>query len=101
MKTKNSKKSASSAKKTAQKKSKKQKKQVADYVVRLNEQLTVAQINKVLDAIDKNNGYCPCQIQSKDTKCHCKDFKENKELGEPCICKIYTKKEKPTAGDVK
>ena len=100
MKTKNSKKSASSTKKIAQK-SKKQKKQTADYVVRLNEQLTVAQINKVLDAMDKNNGYCPCQIQSKDTKCHCKDFRENKKSGEPCICKIYIKKEKPTAGDVK
>lgn len=61
--------------------------------VRLNEALTVAQINKVLDALDKNEGYCPCQVgKTADTKCHCKDFKENKKIGEPCICKIFVKK---------
>ena len=60
--------------------------------VRLNEALTVARINKVLDAIDKNEGYCPCQVgKTADTKCHCKDFKENKKIGEPCICKIFVK----------
>ena len=62
-----------------------------DYKIRLNEKLTVAKINKILDAIDNNNGYCPCQIKTKDTKCHCKDFIENKKIGEPCICKIYVK----------
>ena len=59
--------------------------------VRLNENLTVAQINKILDALDKNGGYCPCQAKSADTKCHCKDFTENKKIGEPCICKIFVK----------
>ena len=59
--------------------------------VRLNEKLTVAQINKILDAIDKNDNYCPCQVKSADTKCHCKDFTENKKIGEPCICKIFVK----------
>lgn len=63
----------------------------ANYKIRLNEKLTVAKINKILDAIDANNGYCPCQMQSEDTKCHCKDFLENKGFGEPCICKIYVK----------
>ena len=48
--------------------------------------------NKILDAIEKNGGYCPCQAgKSEDTKCHCKDFKENKKIGEPCICKIFVK----------
>lgn len=62
------------------------------YKVRLNEAMTVAQINTVLDAIDANDGYCPCQVgKTADTKCNCKDFKENKEIGEPCICKIYVK----------
>lgn len=62
-----------------------------DYKVRLNEKLTTAQVNKILDAIDKNEGYCPCQPKSEGSKCHCKDFKENKKIGEPCICNIYVK----------
>ena len=36
-----------------------------EYKVRLNESLTTAQINKVLDAIDKADGYCPCQPKDK------------------------------------
>ena len=65
-----------------------------EYKVRLNESLTTAQINKVLDAIDKADGYCPCQPKDKDTKCHCVDFVKNKKIGEPCICKIYVKQKK-------
>lgn len=62
------------------------------YKIRLNEKLTVKKVNAILDAIDKNDGYCPCQAgQTADTKCHCKDFKENKKIGEPCICNIYVK----------
>ena len=60
-------------------------------VVRLNEKLTVAQINKVLDALDRNDGYCPCQPKAEGTKCHCEDFTKNKKIGEPCICKIFVK----------
>ena len=67
-----------------------------DYKVRLNEKLTVAKINKILDAIDDNDGYCPCQVQSDETKCHCKDFIDNKKIGEPCICRIYVKQKKIT-----
>lgn len=66
-----------------------------DYKVRLNEKLTVKKVNAILDAIDKNDGYCPCQAgKSADTKCHCKDFKENKDFGEPCICNIYVKQKR-------
>ena len=68
----------------------------AEYAVRLNEKLTVAKVNKVLDAIDKNDGYCPCQPKGEGTKCHCEDFVQNKGLGEPCVCKIYVKKAKPS-----
>ena len=67
-----------------------------DYVVRLNESLTTAQVNKILDALDKNNGYCPCQAKADGTKCHCEDFVKNKNYGVPCICKIYVK-QKPAA----
>ena len=67
-----------------------------DYKVRFNEKLTVAKINKILDAIDSNDGYCPCQPRGEGTKCHCEDFINNKEIGEPCICKIYVKQSKFT-----
>lgn len=62
------------------------------YKVRFNEKLTVAKINKVLDALDNNDDYCPCQPKDEGTKCHCEDFVNNKKIDEPCICKIYVKK---------
>lgn len=65
-----------------------------EYKVRLNESLTTAQVNKILDAIDKADGYCPCQPKDPDSKCHCIDFTKNKKIGEPCICKIYVKQKK-------
>jgi hypothetical protein len=65
-----------------------------DYKVRLNESLTTKQVNKILDAIDKNDGYCPCQPKGEGTKCHCDDFVKKKKVGEPCICKIYVKQKK-------
>lgn len=66
------------------------------YKIRLNEKVTTEQVNKVLDAIDDNGGYCPCQPKSVGdaTKCHCVDFLQNKKIGEPCICKIYVKQKK-------
>ena len=65
-----------------------------DYKIRFNESLTVKKVNAILDAIDKNAGYCPCQPKSEGSKCHCEDFKKNKKIGEPCICKIYVKQKK-------
>ena len=62
------------------------------YKIRFNPATTVANINAVLDAIDKCDGYCPCQPgHSAATKCHCADLRNNKALGEPCICGIYVK----------
>ena len=65
-----------------------------NYKIRLNEKLTVKKINAILDAIDKNDGYCPCQPKDPDSKCHCVDFIKNKGFDEPCICNIYVKKQK-------
>ena len=62
-----------------------------DYKIRFNEKLTVKKVNAILDAIDQNKGYCPCQAKSKNSKCHCKDFIEKKKIGEPCICNLYVK----------
>ena len=61
------------------------------YKIRFNPKTTVKTINKTLDAIDNAGGYCPCQVPSADTKCHCKDFLQNKKIGELCICGIYVK----------
>ena len=37
-------------------------------------------VDRILDALDKNNGYCPCKLEkNNDTKCMCKEFKEQKE----------------------
>ena len=61
------------------------------YKIRFNPTTTVNDINSTLDAIDNAGGYCPCQVPSADSKCHCKDFLEKKKLNEPCICGIYVK----------
>ena len=39
-----------------------------------------------------NSGYCPCRVtQSDDTKCMCKEFKEQVDRGETgeCHCGLY------------
>lgn len=47
-------------------------------------------VDKILDALDKNNGYCPCKLEkNNDTKCMCKEFKEQKEGF--CHCGLYIK----------
>ena len=40
--------------------------------------------------VDENDGYCPCTIlRTEDTKCMCKEFKEQ-ESG-PCHCGRFFK----------
>lgn len=47
-------------------------------------------VDKILDALDKNNGYCPCKLEkNNDTKCMCKEFREQKEGY--CHCGLYIK----------
>lgn len=47
----------------------------------------VAQIKQ---RIKDNNGYCPCRLlKNEDTKCMCKEFREQEE-GE-CHCGLYVK----------
>jgi len=44
----------------------------------------------IFNAVKDNDGYCPCKLQKNDdTKCMCKDFREQKE-GE-CDCGLYFK----------
>ena len=52
-------------------------------------------VDKILDALDKNNGYCPCKLEkNNDTKCMCKEFRE--QIKDPnfegyCHCMLYYK----------
>jgi len=44
----------------------------------------VAEIKKRLK---ENNGYCPCSlVKNQDTKCKCKEFREQINRGEPGAC---------------
>ena len=50
----------------------------------------------IREALNKNDGYCPCIYQSKgkpEYKCMCKDFLENVKVGQTCHCGIYVKDE--------
>lgn len=43
--------------------------------------------NSVQKEVKKNNGYCPCAIErNKDTKCMCKEFRDQVARGEPGYC---------------
>lgn len=47
--------------------------------------------NEVMAAVKANNGYCPCQlIKTPDTKCMCREFREQEEPG-LCHCGLYEK----------
>lgn len=56
--------------------------------VKLNDdQELVKEIRKKLK---ENDGYCPCRIEkTEDTKCMCKEFREQK-VGE-CHCGLFVK----------
>lgn len=54
-----------------------------------NKELVAEIRQKLID----NGGYCPCRlIKNEDTKCICKEFKEQTELG-ACHCGLYIKVE--------
>lgn len=47
-------------------------------------------VQKIKEALKKNNGYCPCRlVKNEDTKCMCKEFREQ-ESG-ICHCGLYIK----------
>lgn len=49
-------------------------------------------IQKIItDKLIENGGYCPCRLdQTPDTKCMCKEFREQTEPG-TCHCGLYIK----------
>lgn len=41
---------------------------------------------KIINAIYKNEGYCPCRLtKNEDTKCPCKEMMENQS----CHCGLF------------
>lgn len=47
-------------------------------------------VEQMLKALKENSNYCPCKIEkTKDTKCMCKEFREQKDGW--CHCGLYYK----------
>lgn len=49
-------------------------------------------VEEVRKALKENGGYCPCAIlKNDDTKCMCKDFRDQIAYGIPgqCHCGLY------------
>lgn len=47
-------------------------------------------VKEIKERLKENDGYCPCRIvHTPDTKCMCKEFREQQE-GE-CHCGLYIK----------
>lgn len=47
-------------------------------------------VEQMLKALKENSNYCPCRIEkTKDTKCICKEFREQKDGW--CHCGLYYK----------
>ena len=61
--------------------------------VRLNENEEI--VKMVKEGLAEKGGYCPCTLEiSEDTKCMCKEFKE--QIADPdfegfCHCMLYYK----------
>ena len=54
--------------------------------------LKIVEVNpSIRKNVEASNGYCPCAIwQNEDTKCMCKEFREQKEAGK-CHCGRFEK----------
>ena len=50
-------------------------------------------VAEIKQKLKENNGYCPCRlIKTEDTKCPCREFREQTEQGE-CHCGLLVKAE--------
>ena len=49
-------------------------------------------VEQMLKALKENSNYCPCKTEkTKDTKCMCKEFREQKDGW--CHCGLYYKED--------
>lgn len=64
--------------------------------IRLNENEKV--VKMVKEGLKKKNGYCPCRLEmNEDTKCMCKEFREqiaDENFEGYCHCMLYYKEKK-------
>lgn len=44
-------------------------------------------VNGIIRGINRNEGYCPCNNDSEDTKCPCGNYR----LKDKCCCNLYVK----------
>ena len=50
----------------------------------------------IREGLKKNNGYCPCVVDSKgkeEYKCICLEMREKIPVGQSCHCGLYVKDE--------
>lgn len=48
-------------------------------------------VKEVRDGLKRTGGFCPCRVaQTEDTRCMCKDFREQHTEGE-CYCGLFSK----------
>lgn len=48
-------------------------------------------VQQIIEEIKLHNGYCPCVIkQTEDTKCKCKEAREN----DNCVCGLFIKEDR-------
>ena len=48
-------------------------------------------VKYITEKLKSNGGYCPCRLEkTEDTKCPCKDFREQEQEG-ACHCGLYIK----------
>ena len=54
--------------------------------------LKIVEVNpRIRENVEASNGYCPCAIwQNEDTKCMCREFREQREPGK-CHCGRFEK----------
>lgn len=63
---------------------------IMEIMIKLNPDDEV--VKEVRKAIKENGGYCPCAIfKNEDTKCICKDFREQllQGISGKCHCGLY------------
>ena len=54
-------------------------------------------VTEIKKKLKENGGYCPCRLtKNEDTKCPCKEFREQTETGE-CHCGLYYKEAEMTS----
>ena len=53
-------------------------------------------VQTIREGLRKNDGYCPCVLNSKgkeEYRCICKEMREQVPVGQACHCGLYIKDE--------